>query len=129
MTGGTASWIWLAIIGACIGMYYLYKQGKIPWLKGKSIKMPKMFTKLFEPKVETHIERLKAQTEKEVSRAEELRSMLEAKRELAKARAENIRLVREIGGVSEKSVEKEKLAAKKAQEAEIEAKKVKPRRL
>ena len=128
MTGGTASWIWLAIIGAGIGVYYLYRQDKIPWLKGKHIKLPRM-PKMFEPKVETQIERLKAQTEKEVARAEELRSMLEAKRELAKARAENIRLVREIGGVSERSVEKEKQDAKKAQEAEIEAKKVKPKRL
>lgn len=128
MTGGIAIWIWLAVIGACIGAYYLYKQEKIPWLKGKSVKMPKI-PKLFEPKVETQIERLKAQTEREVARAEELRSMLEAKRELAKARAENIRLMREIGGVSEKSVEKDRLDSEKAQEAEIEAKKVKPRRL
>ncbi len=118
---GNASWIWIAIIGACIGVYYLYRQGKIPWLKGKGVKLPKMF----EPKVETQIERLKAQTEKEVARAEELRSVLEAKRELAKVRAENIRLLKQIDGVSEKSMEKEKQAEKKAQEAE----RVKPRRL
>ena len=90
--------------------------------------MPKI-PKMFKPKVETQVERLKAQTENEVSRAAELRSVLEAKTELAKARAENIRLLKQIEGVSEKSVEKGKrdaeLAEKKAQEAE----RVKPRRL
>ena len=105
-------WIWIAIIGACIGGYYYYKQGKLPWLKG--IKMPKMF----QPKAETQIERLKAATKKEVERIEELRSVLEAKTELAKARAENIRLLKQIDGVSEKSVEREKQAEKKAQEAQ-----------
>ena len=116
---GNSSWIFIVIIGAVIGVYYLYKQGKIPWLKG--VKLPKMF----EPKAETQIERLKKQTEKEVERIEELRSVLEAKTELAKARAENIRLMKQIEGVSEKSVEREKQAEKKAQDAE----KVKPRRL
>jgi len=120
---GNMSWIFIVLIGAIIGIYYLYKQGKIPWLKG--IKMLKMF----EPKAETQIERLKKATEKEVKMAEELRSMLVAKTELAKARAENIRLLKQIDGVSEKSVEREKregeLAEKKAQDAE----KVKPRRL
>jgi len=119
--GTNASWIFIVVIGACIGVYYLYKQGKIPWLKGMGIKMPKMF----EPKAETQIERLKAQTEKEVAKAEELRSVLEAKRELAKARAENIKLRKEIDGVSEKSVEKDRREEQKAQEAQ----KVKPRRL
>ncbi len=120
---GNANWIFITIIGACIWVYYLYRQGKIPWLKG--VKLPKMF----EPKTETQIERLKTQTAKEMVRAGELRSMLEAKRELATARAENIRLLKAIDGVSEKSVEREKQDEKKAQEAEIEAKKVKPRRL
>ena len=114
MTGTAGMWIWVAIIGAIIGCYYLYKQGKIPWLKGKGVKMPKMF----EPKAGTQIERLKVATEKEVVRAEELRSVLEAKTELAKARAESIRLQKEIEGVSEKSVEREKQAEKKAQEAQ-----------
>jgi uncharacterized protein (DUF342 family) len=115
--------LWVAIIGACIGIYYLYKQGKIPWLKGlKGIKMPKMF----EPKAETLIEKLKAQTRKEVDKAEKLKSVLEAKTELAKARAENIRLQREIDGVSEKSVEKEKQVAEKGR---LDAEKAKPRRL
>ena len=117
--GTNASWIFIIIIGAIIGVYYLYKQGRIPWLKG--VKLPKMF----EPKAETQIERLKAQTEKEVAKAEELRSVLEAKTELAKTRAENIRLLKQIEGVSEKSVAKDKLAENKAQDAE----KVKPRRL
>jgi len=116
---GNMSWIWIVIIGACIGVYYFYKQGKMPWLKG--IKRPKMF----EPKVDTQIERLKAQTEKEVAKAEELRSVLEAKRELAKARAENIRLQKEIDGVSARSVEKDKRAEQEAQKAQN----VKPRRL
>ena len=124
--GTNASWIFVVIIGAVIGVYYLYKQRKITWIKG--VKMPKI-PKMFKPKVETQVERLKAQTENEVSRAAELRSVLEAKTELAKARAENIRLLKQIEGVSEKSVEKGKrdaeLAEKKAQEAE----RVKPRRL
>ena len=119
MTG--SGWSWIVIIGVIIGVYYLYKRGKIPWLKGKMIKMPK----LLEPKPETQVERLKAQTEKEVARAEELRSVLEAKTELAKARAENIRLMKQIESVSEKSVEKEKIAEKKA----LDAEKVKPKRL
>jgi hypothetical protein len=121
MMGGS-SWVFIVIIGAVIGVYYLWKQGKIPWLKGVGgIKMPKMF----ETKAETQIERLKKQTEKEVERIEELRSVLEAKTELAKARAENIRLQKAIESVSEKSVAKDRLAEKKAQDAE----KVKPRRL
>lgn len=116
----SASWIWIVIIGAIIGIYYLYKQGKIPWLKG--IKRPRMF----EPKPGNIVEKLKVQTEKEVARAEELRSMLEAKTELAKARAENSRLQKEIDGVSERSVEKEKRVAEKDK---LDAEKVKPRRL
>ena len=124
---GNASWIFIVIIGAVIGIYYLYKQGKIPWLKG--VKMPDWLRKRFGSKAETQIERLKVATEKEIARAEKLRSVLEAKTELAKARAENIRLLKQIEGVSEKSVEREKrdveLAEKKAQDAE----KVKPRRL
>ena len=118
------SWIFIVIIGVCIGVYYLYKQGKIPWLgrlKGKGIKMPKMF----EPKAETQIERLKEATEKEVAKAEELKDVLDAKRELAKARAANIKLRKEIDGVSEKSMDKEKREEQKAQNAQ----KVKPRRL
>ncbi len=115
---GNALWIWLAIIGALVWVYYLYKQGKIPWLKGRGIKLPKMF----EPKADIQVERLKAQTEKEVAKAEELRDVLEAKRELAKARAENIRLAKAIDGVSERSIEKEERAEQKAQ-------KVKSRRL
>jgi hypothetical protein len=116
------SWIFIVLIGAGIGIWYLHKQGKIPWLKG--IKFPRL-PKLLEPKAETQIERLKAQTEKEVAKAEELKSVLEAKTELVKARAENIRLLKQIENVSEKSVEREKQAEKKAQEAQ----KVKPRRL
>ena len=119
---GNMSWILIAVIGACAGVYYFYKQGKIPWLKGiKRVKLPRMF----EPEAATQIVRLKAQTGKAIARAEELRKVLEAKTELAKARAENIRLLKQIEGVSEKSVAKEKLAERKAQDAE----KVKPRRL
>ena len=113
---GNMSWIFLVIIGVCIGVYYLYKRGKIPWLKG--ITLPK----LFEPKADTQIVRLKSQTAREVAKAEELRSVLEAKTELAKARADNIKLQKEIDGVSAKSVEKER-------QDEQEAQNVKPRRL
>jgi len=120
MTGSSASWIWIVIIGAIIGVYYLYRQGKIPWLKG--VRMPG----LFQPKPDNLTEKLKAQTEKEMARAEELRKVLEAKTELAKAKAENIRLRREIDGVSERSVEKEKQAA---EQEERDAQKAKPKRL
>ena len=120
---GNASIIWIVIIGAVIGVFYLYKQGKISWLKG--IKMPRMF----EPKPEDMVEKLRAQTEKEVARAEELRSVLEAKRELAQVRAENIRLRKEIDGVSERSVEKEKQVAEKDRLDADKAEKAKPRRL
>lgn len=115
----TAMLIWIVIIGACIGVYYLYRQGRLPWLKG--VRM----LKIFEPKAETQIERLNAQTEKEMARAKELRDVLKAKRALAGIRAENIRLIKAIDGVSEKSVEKERQDEQKAQEVQ----KVKPRRL
>ena len=115
------SWAGVIVIVACIGVYYLYKRGKLSWLKGKGIRLPKWF----EPKAETQIERLKAATGKEVAKAEELRAVLEAKRELATARAENIRLRKEIDGVSEKSMDKEKRDEQDAQEAQ----KVKPKRL
>ena len=81
--------------------------------------------KWFEPKAETQIERLKEATEKEVAKADELMSVLEAKRELATARAKNIKLRKEIDGVSEKSMDKEKRDKQKVQDAQ----KVKPRRL
>jgi len=113
---GNMSWIFLVIIGVCIGVYYLYKRGKIPGMKG--IKLPK----LFEPKADTQIARLNSQTEREVAKAEELRSVLKAKTELAEARADNIKLQKEIDGVSAKSVEKER-------QDEQEAQNVKPRRL
>ena len=127
MNGTGANWIWITIIGACIAVFYLYRQGKIPWLKGLLgwIKMPK----LFQPKPVDLTEKLKAQTEKETVKVEELRKVLEAKTKLAEARAENIRLQKEIDGVSERSVEKEKRVAKqKAQDAQ-EAKTAKPGRL
>ena len=120
---GNGSWIWIVIIVAAIVIYYLYRRGKIPWLKG--IKMPRI-PKVFEPKSASLTEKLKMQTEKEIVKAEELRSVLEAKTELAKARAANIRLQREIDGVSERSVEREKQVAEKVK---LEAQKAKQRRL
>jgi len=120
MTGSNASWIWIVIIGACIGVYYFYKRGKLPWLN--RIKLPRVF----EPKPDDLTEKLKAQTEREVVRAEDLRKVLEAKTELAKARAENIRLRKKIDGVSEKSVEKEKQVAEQDKQ---DAQKAKPKRL
>ena len=127
MNSAGANWIWITIIGACIAVFYLYRQGKIPWLKGilSWIKMPK----LFQPKPVDLTEKLKAQTAKETVKVEELRKVLEAKTALSEARAENIRLQKEIDGVSEKSVEKQKRVAKqKAQEVQ-EAKTAKPGRL
>ncbi len=123
--GVSVGWILLAILGAVIGVYYLYKRGKLSRLKVKGIRM----TKVFEPKAETQIERLRAATEKELTKAEELRSVLEAKTELAKARAENIRLQKEIDGVSEKSIEKDKRETEREEQKAQEAQKVKPRRL
>ena len=115
----STSLIFIIIIAVCIGLFYFYRKGKLPWLKG--IKAPR----IFEPKAETRVEKLEEQAEKEIARAGELRSVLEAKTKLAKARAENIRLIKEIESVSEKSVEKGRQAEKKALEAES----VKPRRL
>ena len=115
----STSLIFIVIIAVCIGLFYLYRKGKLPWLKG--IKTPR----IFEPKAETRVEKLEEQAQKEIARAVELRSVLEAKTKLAKARAENIRLLKEIDGVSEKSVEREKQAEKKAQDADN----VKPKRL
>ena len=116
-------WIWIAIIGAYIGVYYLYKQGKLPWLK--RLKMPK----LFKPQPYVLTEKLKAQTKREVARAEELRGVLVAKTELAKAQAANIRLRDEIDGVSARSVEKDKRVAEQEKLDAEEAQKVKPKRL
>ncbi len=112
-------WVWVAIIAVCIGGYVLYKQGKLPWLKG--LRMPKRF----EPKPADLTEQLKARTEKEIAKAEELRKVRDAKQELAKARAENIKLRKEIGGISEKSVGREQ----KEQQEDAEKKVEKPRRL
>lgn len=112
--------IWIVIIGAVIAGVYLYKQGKIPWLKG--IKMPRMF----EPKPEDQVERLKAQTEKEKTEVEKLRGVLEAKRERDSVIAEKIKLRREIESTSPKSVGR---AEREAEEREREAQKAKPKRL
>lgn len=110
---GNAIWLWVAVLVIVIGIYWLYKSGKL----GK-IKLPKVGPK-------PTLNQLEEQTGKERAKAVELRSVLDAKRSLARARAENIRLTREIDGVNEKSVEKEKQDEQKAQEAQ----KVKPRRL
>jgi hypothetical protein len=127
------SWILIVVVGTGVGVWYLHKQGKIswssiPWLSG--IRLPKVamihrIPKMFEPKAETQVEKLKKQTEKEVVRAGELRSVLDAKRELSKVQAEIIRLQKEIDGVSAKSVERDKVTEKKAHDAES----AKPRRL
>ena len=130
MSGEISLWIWIGIILGGIGGYYLYKQGKIPWLKVKGIKIQSIkMPGLFQPRPEDLTMRLKAATEKEVARTKELNSVLEAKRELAKAKAENIKLMREIDGVSARSVEKEKRDEQVVRDAETEAKKVKPKRL
>ena len=130
LTGTTSMWIWIGIILGGIGGYYLYKQGKIPWLKVKGIKIQSIkMPGLFQPRPEDLTRRLKVATEKEVARTKELNSVLEAKRELAKARAENIKLMREIDGVSARNVEKARRDEQRAQKVEQEAQKVKPKRL
>ena len=53
------------------------------------------------------VDRLGAETAREQKKAGELRKVLEAKKELARARAENIRLRKEIDGVNERTVGKE----------------------
>jgi len=103
-------WIWVVVLAVLIGGYWLFKNGKLG-----TIKLPS-----FGPK--PTVEQIEAQTGKEKVKAEELRKVLEARRELAKVRAENIRLRKEIDRVSEKSVVKEKRDAEEAQKA-------KPRRL
>ena len=112
-----AIWIWAAILAILIGGYWAYKNGKL----GK-VKLPSFSRK-------PTVEQIEAQTEKEVTRAKELRGVLEAKRELAKARAESIKLRKEIDGVSAKSVEKEKAQEKLDEQKAQELQKVKPRRL
>jgi len=52
------------------------------------------------------VERLGTETAREQKKAEELRKVLEAKRGLARARAENTKLKKEIAGVNEKTVGK-----------------------
>lgn len=132
---GNASWIFIVIIGAIVGIYYLHKQGKIPWLKGRSLglgmKIPRL--KIFEPKPDARVKWLKAQTEKERVKTVELQELLVAKEELAKIKAENIQLLKQIESVSAYSVlDKKKSvqqAEKDAQDAEAEAGKRKPKRL
>ena len=113
------SWIlsWIGVILFIIGIiwYALYKNNKISGLR-----MPKWF----EPKSTDLTEQLKVQTEQELAKAEELKKVLEAKRKLATVKAGNIQLRKEIGGVSAKSVEKER---QEQEEADRQA--GKPRRL
>ena len=122
-TLSTIGTILISVLAVCVIIYVLYRRGTIGRFKG--IRIPSGFKS--EVKTDTRIEQLNAQTEKEVAKAEELRNVLEAKRELAKARAENIRLKKEIGGVSEKSVEKER--REQQEKAEEEQKEVQPKRL
>lgn len=91
------SLVWIIIIAICIGVYILRKQGKLTWLNW--IKLPR----ILEPKADNLVDKLKLQTEREVEKAEELRGLLEAKRNLAEAKAENIKLKKEIDAVSEKN--------------------------
>ena len=127
MNGVSAIWIWIAIIGACIGGYMLYRQGKLPWMRGRvrGIKLPSVLG----AKTGTKVEQLKEQTKVEVAKAEELRKVLEAKRELAKATSVRVGVQKEINDVvvNDKSIgkEKEKQEEQKAQDAL----KMKPRRL
>ena len=80
---------------------------------------------MFDPKPDDLTGRLNALTEKEVAKAEELQKVLEAKQELARARADNIKLRKAIDGVSEKSVERER----REQQEDVEKKVEKPKRL
>jgi len=117
------SWLGVILITVGIAGYMLYQRGKLPldkWLAECVVRMPKWF----EPKLTDLAGKLDAQTKKEVAKAKELRDVLEAKKELVKAKAENTRLRREIDGISEKS------ASKKPQEdADKGEKVVKPTRL
>ena len=69
------------------------------------LKRPKL-PRWFESKPNNLTEKLRTQTVKEIARSEELRKVLGAKRELAKAKAESIRLTKEINGVNEMTVDK-----------------------
>ncbi len=113
----STTWVWVIFLVVLIGSYWLYSRGKL-----SKIRLPNIGSK-------PTAEQIEAQTVKEVAKAEELKSVLEAKRELAVARAKNIRLQREIDGVSEKSVEKDKREAEREEQKALEAKSVKPRRL
>jgi len=117
-----SSWILIAIVGVCVGVYYLYRQGKISWLK--RIKMPGL--RMFDPKPDDMIERMRMQIEKEKLQVEELRKVLEIKKERDSIIAEKLRLQREIEGVSPRSVEKEKWVSEQDKQ---DAGKVKPKRL
>ena len=95
------SWSWIILIGVAIVGIVLYRIGgrlgklQLPsWLRGNS---------------ETAIEKLESQTERERESAEELRKVLEAKRELMRARSASNKIRREIAGTTEKTVVKEEL--------------------
>ena len=115
------SWVGVILVAVCIVGYTLYQRGKLTWLK--RLRMPK----LFEPKNDDLTGRLKLQTEKEVAKAEELKKVLEAKKVLVIAKAENTKLRKEIDGLSERSLEKEQ--QERMEQQEDEKKVVKPKRL
>jgi len=113
------SWILVILIIAGIIGYILHRSKRVRWLPHKhGLRMPRWF----EPSGESLVDGLERQTAREKEKSDKLRKVLEAKRELAKAKAENIRLRKEIDGVSEKSVEKEK---REAEQEERDAQKAK----
>lgn len=97
------SWAWVILIGAVILGAISYRVG---WL-GK-IRLPSWFGS----SPESAIEKLEAQTERERGSAEELQKVLDAKRELMRARAASNKIRREIAETTEKTVDKELQAVK-----------------
>ena len=92
------SWLFIILIMVCAGGYMLYHKRR-----PDGMRLPRWFT----PKGETLIGKLEAETVKARENAERLQKVLDAKEELARARAENIRLRKEIDGVNERTVGKE----------------------
>lgn len=93
-------WVRIAILLGILLTYLFLHSKNVGWVTD----IESWLSGLFSPKGKSLIKKIDAETVRELARAKELQKVLEAKKKLAKARAENTRLRREIAGVSEDNV-------------------------
>lgn len=101
---GSSSWVILVLLVVAM-LSYLFPNWKE--------ELQSRLANLMSSTGETLEARLKATTVKEKKKAEELQKVLDAKRELAVARATNTKLRKEIAGISETNVKTESLPLKR----------------